>query len=164
MKKDFLQCVIVLWNLTNLRDIEQNLRRPETHEDHIADKGFTSMTHYNLVHKFIPMPLSMKIPFVKAAVDKEWKKLETIPVWDLEEVKSKKEVVLEAQRDKKKVHFATLMDICRPEKRGARTKNTKIQTQSRALGRGVTLSKTTLRPTQFLLNRARLRPKWLPQK
>ena len=28
------------------------------------------------------------------------------------EVKSKKEVLLEAQRDKKKVHFATLMDIC----------------------------------------------------
>ena len=28
------------------------------------------------------------------------------------QVKSKKEVVPEAQRDKKKVHFATLMDIC----------------------------------------------------
>ena len=27
-------------------------------------------------------------------------------------IKSNKEVVLEAQRDKKKVHFATLMDIC----------------------------------------------------
>ena len=28
------------------------------HEDHIAGKGFTSMTHYNLVHMFIPMPSS----------------------------------------------------------------------------------------------------------
>ena len=27
-------------------------------------------------------------------------------------IKSKKEVILEAQRDNKKVHFATLMDIC----------------------------------------------------
>ena len=40
------------------------------------------------------------------------KKLETIPAWQLEKVKSKKEVTLEAQRDEKKVHFAALMDIC----------------------------------------------------
>ena len=30
----------------------------------------------------------------------------------MDNVKSKKGVILEAQRDKKKVHFATLMDIC----------------------------------------------------
>ena len=48
------------------------------------------MTHHNLVHKFIPMPQAMKIPVAKAAVDKEWKKLETIPAWNLEKVKSKK--------------------------------------------------------------------------
>ena len=29
------------------------------------------------------MPQAMKIPDAKAAVDKEWKKLETIPAWDL---------------------------------------------------------------------------------
>ena len=44
----------------------------------------------------------MKIPDAKAAVDKEWKKLETVPAWQLDNVKSKKEVILEAQRDKKK--------------------------------------------------------------
>ena len=70
------------------------------------------MTHYKLVHKFIPMPQAMKILDAKAAVDKEWKKLETIPAWHLDRVKSKKEVILEAQRDNKKVHFATLMDVC----------------------------------------------------
>ena len=58
------------------------------------------------------MPQAMKIPDAKAAVDKDWKKLETIPVWQLGKVKSKKEVILEVQRDRKKVHFATLMDIC----------------------------------------------------
>ena len=84
----------------------------KTPEDHIASEGFTSMTHQNLVHKFIPMPQAMKIPDAKAAVDNEWKKLETIPARQLEKVKSKKEVHLEAQRDKKKVHFASLMDIC----------------------------------------------------
>ena len=58
------------------------------------------------------MPQAMKIPDAKAAVDEEWKKLETIPAWDLGKVKSKKEVILEAQRDKKNVHFATLLDVC----------------------------------------------------
>ena len=32
--------------------------------------------------------------------------------WQLEKVKSKTDVVLETQKDKKKVHFDTLMDIC----------------------------------------------------
>ena len=82
------------------------------HEDRIARKGFTSMTHYNLVHKFIPMPQEMKVPDAKAAVDKTWKKLETIPGWNLEKVNGKKEVILEAQGDNKKVHFASLMYTC----------------------------------------------------
>ena len=84
---------------------------PKGHEDHVAGKGYNSMTHYNLVHKFILVPQAMKIPDAKAAVDKEWKKFETIPAWQLEKVKSKREVILKAQRDKKKVHFAALMDI-----------------------------------------------------
>ena len=38
----------------------------------ITAKGMNSMTHYSLVHKFIPMPQAMKIPNAKAAVVKEW--------------------------------------------------------------------------------------------
>ena len=56
---------------------------PSNHEDHIAGKGENSLQHYNLVHKFIPMPQAMKIPEAKAAVDKEWEKLEKISVWNL---------------------------------------------------------------------------------
>ena len=44
---------------------------PPNHEDHIAGNGENSLQHYNLVHKFIPMPQAMKIPAAKAAVDKE---------------------------------------------------------------------------------------------
>ena len=50
---------------------------PPHHEDRIAVKGENSLQHYNLVHKFIPMPQAMKIPVAKAAVDKElenWRK------------------------------------------------------------------------------------------
>ena len=64
-------------------------------------------------------------------MDKEWKKLETIPAWQLDKVKSKNEVIREAQRDKQKVHFASLMDICHLKKCGVRTKISKIQRTSR---------------------------------
>ena len=46
---------------------------PNHHEDHTAGKGDNSLQHYNLVHKFIPMPQAVKIPAAKAAVDKECK-------------------------------------------------------------------------------------------
>ena len=54
----------------------------------------------------------MKIPAAKAAVDKEWEKLETISAWNLTKVRSKKEVIDEARTKGAKVHFASLMDIC----------------------------------------------------
>ena len=53
---------------------------PHHHEDHIAGKGEKSLQHYNLVHKFIPLPQAMKIPAAKSAVDKEWEKLEIFGV------------------------------------------------------------------------------------
>ena len=65
------------------------LSLPTKHEDHMASKGFTSMTHHTVVHKFMSMPQAMKIRGAKAAVDKEWKKIDTIPVWQMEKIKSK---------------------------------------------------------------------------
>ena len=85
---------------------------PIHHEDHIAGKGDSSLQHYNLVHKFIPMLQAIKIPAAKAAVDKEWEKLEKISAWNLTKVRSKKEVIDEARTSGAKVHFASLMDTC----------------------------------------------------
>ena len=84
---------------------------PSNHEDHIAGKGENSLQHHNLVHKFIPMPQAVKIPAAKAAVDKEWEKLEKISAWNLTKVKSKKQVIDEARTAGATVHFASLMDI-----------------------------------------------------
>ena len=42
------------------------------------------------------MPKAMKIPDAKAAVEKEWKELETIPAWQQDKVKGKEEFILEA--------------------------------------------------------------------
>ena len=59
------------------KNLYQNIMRTS-----IAGRGDNSLQHYNLVHKFFPMPPAMKIPAAKAAVDKEWEKLEKIPSWD----------------------------------------------------------------------------------
>ena len=85
---------------------------PHYHEDHISGKGDNSLQHYNLAHKFNPMPQAMKIPAAKAAVDKEWEKLEKISAWNLTKVRSKKQVIDEARTSGATVHFASLMDIC----------------------------------------------------
>ena len=54
----------------------------------------------------------LKIPDAKAAVKKEWAKLEKIPAWQLTKVRNKKEVIEEARSKGRKVHFASLMDLC----------------------------------------------------
>ena len=54
----------------------------------------------------------MKIPAAKAAVDKEWEKLEKISAWNLTKVRSKETVIDEARTAGATVHFASLMDIC----------------------------------------------------
>ena len=84
---------------------------PNHHEDHIAGKGDNSPQHHNLVHKFIPIPQTVRIPAAKAAVDKEWEKLEKISAWNLTKVKSKKQVFDEARTSGATVHFASLMYI-----------------------------------------------------
>ena len=66
--KTKLACVLEADESTRMR---MGYSIPHHHEDHIAGKGANSLQHYNLVHKFIPMP-PMKIPAAKAAVDKEW--------------------------------------------------------------------------------------------
>ena len=85
--KSKLACILEADESTRLRKGESS---PNHHEDHIVGKGDNSSQHCNLVHKFIPMPQAMKIPAAKAAVDKEWDKLEKISAWNLTKVKSKK--------------------------------------------------------------------------
>ena len=100
---------------------------PHHHEDHIAGKGENSLQHYNLVHKFVPMPQAIKIPAAKAAVDKEWEKLEKISAWNLTKVRSKKEVIDEARTSGATVHFASLMDICHLKNAELETKHQKYK-------------------------------------
>ena len=73
--KTRLACILEADESTRLRMGES---LPNHHEDHIAGKGNNSLQHYNLVHKLIPMSQAMKNPATKAAVDKEWEKLDKI--------------------------------------------------------------------------------------
>ena len=90
--------------------LELSLRKD--HEHHIAGKGYNSMTHYNLVHKFLQSSSGQGVEEARA--------------WQLDKVESKKKVNLEPQRDKKKVHFASLMVICHFKKCGVRTKISEV--------------------------------------
>ena len=85
--KTKLACILEADESTRLRMGES---LPNHHEDHIAGKGENSLQHCNLVHKFIPMPQAMKIPAAKAAVEKEWEKLEKISARNLTKVRSEK--------------------------------------------------------------------------
>ena len=108
---------------------------PSNHEDHIAGRGENSLQHYNLVHKFVPMPQATKIPASKAAVDKEWEKLEKLSAWNLTKVRSKKEVIEEARTSGATVYFASLLDICQLKNAELEAKHQKYK--GRVVLRGV---------------------------
>ena len=127
--KTKLACILEADESTRLR---MGTSLPNHHEDHIAGKGENSLQHYNLVHKFILMPQAMKIPAAKAAVDKEWEKLEKFSAWNLTKVRSKKQVIDEARASGATVHFASLMVICHLKMLNWKqnTKNTKVELYS----------------------------------
>ena len=78
-------------------------------EDCIAGKGFNSLGHYILVHKFIPVPRATKMPEAKAAVGKEWGKARKNASMANDESQEQEEVIQEVQKEGRTVHFATLM-------------------------------------------------------
>ena len=51
--KTKLACILEADESTRMR---MGNSMPHYHQDHIAGKGENSLRHYNLVHKFIPMP------------------------------------------------------------------------------------------------------------
>ena len=66
--------------------------QPKKHEDRIAGKGFTSMTHYNLVQKFIPRPPVLKIPDPKSCSGQGTEKARENPRMEfgMEKIRGKK--------------------------------------------------------------------------
>ena len=77
----------------------------------ILQKEETIHCNITIWYTIFPMPQAMKIPAAKAAVDKEWEKLEKISAWNLTKVRSNIEVIDEAKMSGATVHFASLMDM-----------------------------------------------------
>ena len=126
--KSKFACILEASESTRTR-MEESL--PNYHEDHIAGKGDSSLQHYNLVHKFVPLPQAIKIPAAKAAVDGRWRGERVSfgggPAWDLTKVRNKSEVIDEARTKGRKVHCASLMDICHLKNAELETKHQKYK-------------------------------------
>ena len=82
------------------------------HQDHTAPKGFASHDQMVMVHLPIPIGKAMKIPDAKKAIDAEWAAHAQKKTWNLERVRPRAEVIAEAHRNKRSVHFGRLMDLC----------------------------------------------------
>ena len=85
--------------------------------------------HCNITiwYTIFPMAQAMKIPAAKAALDKKWEKLEKILAWDRTRVRNKSEVINEARKEGRKVHFASLMDLCHLKNAELETKHQKYK-------------------------------------
>ena len=73
------------------------------HTDHIAEEGYVWSFHNGLVHKPDCIQEVMMIPEARAAVDTEWNKSKATPVWDVNKVRPKSEVIRQARKDGKTV-------------------------------------------------------------
>ena len=82
-------------------------------EYHIAVKGINSLNRCNLVwHIRLLRRPSIKNTACKGGSGERMGKLEKIPAWQLTKVRNKKDVIEEARNKGRKVHFASLMDLC----------------------------------------------------
>ena len=101
------------------------------HKDHISAKGINSLNHYNLVHKFIPMPQALKMRMQR----RQWKnnvKNGENPGVAADKSQKQKEVIEEARNKGKKVHFASLMGpLCHLKNSEMEPQYQKVQRQSR---------------------------------
>ena len=97
----------VSWKHRNPRECVWKKLHQKFMKTTLQEEGH-SLQHYNLVHKLTPMPQAMKIPEAKAAVDKEWEKLEKISAWDLANVRNKSDVINEARKKGRESTFCVI--------------------------------------------------------
>ena len=77
---------------------------PKDHEDHIAGKGFNTLSPYNIVHKVVPFASSDENSGCESSSGHSMGEFRTVAS-SATAVKNKKQVLLEAQKE-------TRMDIC----------------------------------------------------
>ena len=73
------------------------------------------MDHISTTVWCISLSLSkdaMNTSDAKSAVDKEWDTLKNLPTWSVKKVKPWSEVLQQAKKDGRSVHFASFVDLC----------------------------------------------------
>ena len=105
--------------------------QPAKHEDHIAGRGFTSMTHYKLVHKVFSYASSDENPRCGSCGGQGMEEVRDNPSVANGKVKSKKGLFSMHKETKKESPIATLMETCHLKTR-SKNPNYRIQRQSRA--------------------------------
>ena len=88
------------------------------------------MTHYKCVLKFIPTPQAIKIPVAKAAVDKEVEEARNDSSRAVCQCKEQKKNYSGSTKRERRVHFATLMDICHLKNSESELQTAEIQRSS----------------------------------
>ncbi len=83
------------------------------HDDKIEDSHMPNTENFvAMVHKPIKIPDALKIPEGRAAIKKEWDKLENLPAWDVNKVKPRAEVQEKGQASEVTTHFGTVVPLC----------------------------------------------------
>ena len=82
------------------------------HREHFAPRGDVSSEWFACVHTPLPIPKALQIPDAKAALEKEWTKLENKKAWDISTVQPRAKVIRDAKASGRSVHFGSLMDLC----------------------------------------------------
>ena len=88
---------------------------PKDHEDHIAGKEYNPIRSLQFGSQIYSYAKSNENTRCKGSSGK-WKKHEKIPAWNLTEVKNNTEVIAEARKEGRTVHFATFTDHCHLKK------------------------------------------------
>ena len=88
----------------SLRGSEQNLCDPKHMKIALLRRGSIRRVMMIMWASLIPMHQAMKIPNSKAAFDKSSDKPEKLPAWQVEEVKSLKEVIERHKKEGNTVH------------------------------------------------------------
>ena len=154
--KTRISCITEAHESTRQR-IESVTKR--IHEEHIMGKGQNSVLHDNVVHKFYSNAASDEDSRCKGSSGQGREKARDIPSIDTGE-SHEHEGVYSQSTKRQKVHYATVMDMCHLKITEWEPKLQKIAGQSCTPWSHCKRRFRSLR--SFLLNRARLRPKWLP--
>ena len=56
------------------RSIRTTKRKEKTRQEHIADRGQVSMSHYNMLHKLDSRSKTVEIPAANVPLDRDWRK------------------------------------------------------------------------------------------